>query len=274
MTSDQGRLMGYVDTWASAVDDVVGLLTSLDDEDWSRATDLPGWDVRAVAAHLAHLESELCGETQEPVDVPDLVHLTAPSARHTESGSIARASWSTQKIVDELVTSVHKRRAALRDEPPTDAAGSPPITPAGMPWTWETLLRNRPVDVWMHEQDIRRAVVRPGGMNSAGAAHTLLVFTTGFPYVIGKRVAPPAGTTVVLDVTGVHPVHLVVEVNEQGRAVPTTTEPDNPTVTLQMDAETFAMLCGGRRPPDQLAVVVTDDLALGGRVLAAMVVTP
>jgi len=65
------------------------------------------------------------------------------------------------------------------------------------------------------------------------------VLTTGFPYMVGKRVAPLAGTTVVLDVTGVHPVHLVaVEVNEQGRAVPTTTDPEDPTVNLQMEAVT------------------------------------
>ena len=46
MTSDETRLRSYVDTWAGAVADVVALLRSLDEDDWSRPTDCPGWDVR------------------------------------------------------------------------------------------------------------------------------------------------------------------------------------------------------------------------------------
>ena len=68
-TSDADRLAQYVDAWKSAVDDTVALLRSLDDEDWARPTDLAGWDVKAVAAHLAHLESELAGNEQQHVEV-------------------------------------------------------------------------------------------------------------------------------------------------------------------------------------------------------------
>ena len=54
---------------------------------------------------------------------------------------------------------------------PTRRASPTPIF-GGVPWNWRTLLRNRPLDVWMHEQDVRRAVGRPGGMDTvAGAAH-------------------------------------------------------------------------------------------------------
>jgi len=274
MSTDQQRLAGYVDTWRSAVENVVRLLRDLSEQEWAQPTDLPGWDVRAVAAHLAHLESELSGADQVRVKVPQLDHLTAPSARHTESGRIARDSLSNQEIVDELARSVESRAAELRESPPTDAAALPPITPGGVHWNWETLLRNRPLDVWMHEQDIRRAVGRPGGMNSPAAVHTVLVLTTGFPYVVGKRVAPPVGTTVVLDVTGVHPVHLALQMNDRGRAVPSTAEPESPTVRLQMDVETFVILGGGRRPPEQLQVAVTGDEGLGRRILDAMAVTP
>jgi hypothetical protein len=91
---------------------------------------------------------------------------------------------------------------------------------------------------------------------------------------VGKRVAPPAGTTVVLDVTGVSPVHLAVEVNEAGRAVPLTTDPESPTVSLRMDVETFVVLAGGRRPASELPVGIEGDAELGGRILKAMAVTP
>jgi hypothetical protein len=55
-----------------------------------------------------------------------------------------------------------------------------------------------------------------------------------FGYTVGKRVAPPAGTSVVLDVTGLHPVHVAVVVNADGRAVPIDEDGD-PTVALTMD---------------------------------------
>jgi len=273
MSSDQERLAGYVETWRAAVDDVVLLLRDLPEEEWSCPTDLPGWDVRAVATHLAHLESELSGAEQAAVDVPELEHLTAPSGHHMESGIIARQSQSTEEIVDELVRAVDSRAADLRENPPEDGSAKPPITPAGVPWDWETMLRNRVVDVWMHEQDIRRAVGRPGGMNSPAAGHSLLVLTMGLPYVVGKRVAPPAGTTVVLEVTGVHPVNLALEVNEQGRAVPATSPPEAPTVTLRMDAETFVLLAGGRRDADEVKVDIVGDEELGRHVLAHMALT-
>jgi len=273
MSSEQSRLTEYVDTWKRAADDVVLLLSGLSEEEWSRPTDLPGWDVRAVAAHLAHLESELAGVEQERVEVPELEHITAPSATYTEAGRIARESLSNPEIVEELVAAVDSRSAQLRGDPPTDGSALAPITPAGLSWDWETLLRNRVVDVWMHEQDIRRAVGRPGGMTSPAAAHTVLVLSTGFPFVVGKRVAPPVGTTVVLDVTGVHPVHLLVEVNEQGRAVPSTDAPQDPTVVLQMNIESLVILCGGRRPADQVHVTVTGDQELGRRILRSMAVT-
>ncbi len=274
MTSDENRLQSYVDTWARAVDDSVVLLRSLDDDDWSRPTDLPGWDVRAVAAHLAHLESELAGNPQQPVEVPEAPHVTSLMGAYTERGPIARSAWTTGEIVDELASSSARRLAELRADPPTDGAGSPPITPANIGWSWETLLSNRPLDVWMHEQDIRRAVGRPGGLDSPAAAHTVGVFARGLGYVVGKRVGASAGTSVVLHVTGPHPVHAAVQVGEDGRAVPLGTDPAEPTVTLRTDLESYVVLCGGRRPADDVDVTVEGDADLGRRVLAAMAVTP
>ncbi|MGH3372615.1 MAG: maleylpyruvate isomerase family mycothiol-dependent enzyme [Nocardioidaceae bacterium] len=274
MTSDQERLFGYVDSWRSTVDDVVGLLRSLDADDWTRPTDLPGWDVKGVASHLAHLESELAGVKQKRVELPARDHYTAPSSTYTELGLVARDEMSGAQITDELEECARVRHDQLLADPPTDGKGDPPRTPGRIGWDWETLLSNRAIDVWMHEQDIRRAVGRPGGWNTRGAAHTVAVFTRSFPYTVGKRVAPPPGTTVVLDVRGVSPVHLAVEVDDSGRAVPLTADPATPTTTLRMDLETFVILAGGRRPPRDLAVEITGDADLAARILAAMAVTP
>jgi len=271
---DKTRMQAYVDTWAVAVEEVVTLLRSLPDEDWSRPTDCPGWDVHAVAAHLAHLESELAGHPQDEVAVPALAHVTSSMAAYTERGPIARRDRSPRAVVDELETSAALRLAALRADPPSDGSVRAPLTPGGNGWSWDTLLSNRVLDVWMHEQDIRRAVGRPGSLDTAAAQHTLDVFARSLGFVVGKRVAPAPGTSVVLDVIGAHPVHQALEVGADGRATALPEDPAPPTVTLRMDAETYVVLCGGRRPSSELEVEVGGDIGLGRRVLDAMAITP
>jgi uncharacterized protein (TIGR03083 family) len=272
--SDADRLASYVDAWAAAVDETVALLRSLDEADWDRPTDLAGWDVRAVAAHLAHLESELAGNEQQQVQVPELEHITSPMGYYTEMGPIARRDWPTAEIVDELEAAAAARLAELRAQPPTDGSGTPTRTPGGIGWDWNTLLSNRVVDVWMHQQDIRRAVGRPGGMDSAGAEHTVSVFARAFGYTVGKRVQPAPGTRVVLDVSGLRPVHLAVEVDDDGRAVAASATADDADVALAMDLETYVILAGGRRAPGDVEVSVSGDQELGRRILAALAVTP
>lgn len=266
---DENRLQGYVDTWAVAVEDAVTLLRSLRDEDWSRPTDCPGWDVRAVAAHLAHLESELAGNPQDQVEVPALAHVTSSMGAYTERGPIARRDWSPTAVVDELETSAAIRLAALRADPPTDGSVRAPVTPGGIGWTWDTLLSNRPLDVWMHEQDVRRAVGLPGGLDTAPARHTADYLTESLDMVVGKRVAPAPGTTVLLEVVG-SPARAVA-VGDDGRARQVA-PPGDPTVRLRLDREDFIVLAGGRRAPSSARV--EGDQELGHRVLGAFAVTP
>ncbi len=61
----QERLSGYLEVWWQAVNDFTAVLEELPVEQWSTPTDLPGWDVHAVAAHVAHLESVLAGGPEE-----------------------------------------------------------------------------------------------------------------------------------------------------------------------------------------------------------------
>ncbi|MGN6130991.1 MAG: maleylpyruvate isomerase family mycothiol-dependent enzyme, partial [Nocardioidaceae bacterium] len=246
----------------------------LSPEDWARPTDLPGWDVRAIACHLAHLESELAGNAQEPVEVPELEHVASPMGRYTEQGPLARAGWSTDAVVDELEQASAARAKALREDPPTDPKAVPEVTPGGIGWSWETLLSNRPLDVWMHEQDVRRAVDRPGNLDSPAGAHTVGVFARGFGFVVGKRVAPPAGTVVALEVTGPHPVRTAVRMGEDGRAGAVDPDSVSPDATLRLGVEPYLLLAGGRRRPSDVPVEIEGDEELARRVLAALAVTP
>lgn len=271
---DRAELGRLIEVWHSAALDTIALLRTLDAADWERPTDLAGWDVRAVAAHLAHLESELAGNAQEPVEVGEAEHIRSPMGRYTEMGPLARRSWPTEQIIDELESSVVARRQQLAADPPTDAAAPAPGFAGAIGWNWRTLLSNRPVDLWMHEQDIRRAVGRPGNLDSAGAAHVADVFAGSLPFVLGKRVGAAPGTTAVLEVTGEHARTLAAQVGDGGRATALAEPPPDPTVRIVLVFEDWTILAGGRRPADTVEAEIEGDEALGRQLIAALAVTP
>ncbi|MBS4752903.1 maleylpyruvate isomerase family mycothiol-dependent enzyme [Nocardioides sp. zg-ZUI104] len=270
--SDAEELTVHVDTWWRSVGDLLALLDELEPAHWQRPTDLPGWDVRAVAAHIAHLESLLAGGPEETAEVPDAPHITGPMGQFTEIGVLTRRDHAPDEIVAEIRRRTNERHEQLRAAPPTDGASPAPGLFGAIGWNQRTLLRNRPLDVWMHEQDIRRAVGRPGGMDTPGAQHAADYLAEGFGFVVGKRVSPPAGTTAVLEVAGSAPV--AVQVGEDGRARRLEDVPAAPTVALAMDRETFIVLAGGRRAVAQGSVVARGDTALAEQIVARLATTP
>ena len=272
--ADGQRLHHLVEVWHGAATDAVALLRELEEDDWSRPTDLPGWDVRAVAAHMAHLESELAGNPQPQVDVPDAPHVKGLMGQFTEAGPLARAGWTTDEIIEELEASAATRRAALEADPPTDAKGTPPGFPGLLGWSWETLLSNRPLDLWMHEQDIRRATGRPGNLDSPAAAHVGAVFARSLPFVLGKKVGAAPGTTVVLDIGGAQPRVLAAAVGDDGRGAPLAEAPDQPTARVSLDFEAWTVLAGGRRTAADVEAELTGDTDLARRVVESLTVTP
>jgi uncharacterized protein (TIGR03083 family) len=270
--TDRERLATYVDVWWQAVNDFTALLEEIPAEQWSTPTDLAGWDVHAVAAHIAHLEGILAGAAEETVDVGEPEHVTGLMGLYTEQGVVARAGRTPDELINEIREAATRRHTALLADPPTDGAAKPERIFGGIGWDWNTLLRNRPLDVWMHEQDVRRAVGRPGGMDTPAAQHTADYLAESLGFVLAKRVGAPAGTTVVLEVAGSEP--LAFGVNDSGRGERLDDPPSEPTVRLRTDRESFILLAGGRRTPEPGAVAVTGDDELGRRILDALAVTP
>src|SRR5690606_28192202 len=141
----------------------------------------------------------------------------------------------------------------------------------GLSWTWSTLLRNRALDVWMHEQDIRRALEQPGNLDTPPALHTARYFAESLGYVIAKRAKAPAGTTVVFELRGAPPV--AFGVSDEGRGVPLPQVPGEPSVRIRLDLESYIVLAGGRREPVEGAVEVEGDEELAWRILGSLAMT-
>jgi uncharacterized protein (TIGR03083 family) len=270
--SDQERLAGYVDVWWQAIDDFTRLLDTVPAEEWATPTDLAGWDVHACAAHTAHLEAVLSGAPEETAQVDAGPHVSSLAQAYTEQGVVARRDATPDDLINEIRESATKRRTLLLSDPPTDAAEMPPRTPGDIPWNWQTLLRNRPLDVWMHEQDVRRALGRPGGLDTAPAQHTADYLLEGMGMVLARRAAAAPGSSLVMEVDGSAPA--AFGVSDSGRGSALAEPPAEPTVRLTMDRETFVLLAGGRRAPDVVTVTVAGDEELARRILAGMAITP
>lgn len=273
---DASRLSTLIEIWHSTVADFVALLRSVPEEQWDLPTDLAGWSVKDNAAHTAHLEGVLAGSPEETVAIDETApHLKSFMNHYTEQGVVARREQDLNRIADDIEQAATVRYAELKADPPTDGAAAPARTPGGIPWDNNTLLSNRPLDIWMHEQDIRRAIGRPGGYDSVGAAHTITKFGGALPMVLGKRVAPPAGTVVTLEVPEAG-ASWTVAIGEDGRAaaVDSSTLAGSPTVQITLGAEDFIVLAGGRRRLEDTTPTFVGDEDLGRAVLSSFAITP
>ena len=137
---------------------------------------------------------------------------------YTEIGVVNRRGASPDAIINEIRAAATARHTLLLTDPPTDAGAKPEPIFGGVGWDWRTLLRNRPLDVWMHEQDIRRAVDRPGGLDSVAARHTADYLAESLGYVVAKKIGAEPGTTVVLEMEGSDPFAFTVNNARRGRA--------------------------------------------------------
>ncbi|QIK75080.1 maleylpyruvate isomerase family mycothiol-dependent enzyme [Nocardioides piscis] len=272
MTDAAEELGACVDVWWEAINDFTALLEKVPDDAWDTPTDLAGWDVRAIAAHVAHLESLLAGAEHEEVDIGEAPHARGMMGRFTEQGVVARRDQTPDELINEIRTSAGARHTELLADPPTDPDAPAPGLFGAIGWSTRTLLRNRPLDVWMHEQDLRRALGMPGGIDTPAAAHVVDYLSESLGYVLVRRVKAAPGTTAVLEVEGHPPVAALV--NADGRGELLDEVPTDPTVGLRTDRESFIMLAGGRRQPAAGRVELFGDEVLGQRLVQQLAVTP
>lgn len=248
--------------------------SSLEDAEWATQTELPGWTVKDCVSHIIGTERMLLGEPAPEIAVDHLAHVASPFAAAMEPWVEQRRGWTGAEVLVELREVTDRRLAALRALSPEEWE-QPSWSPIGeVPY--REFMGVRAFDCWMHEQDIRRVVDRPGHLTGPAATLAVAQLGSGLGYVVGKRAGAPQGTTVVVEVTGPDGATFALEVD--GRAQPMATVPEEPTARLRMDLEAFCALGGGRWDAEQVVrrgrVEVEGDQELSRRILANMAVTP
>jgi uncharacterized protein (TIGR03083 family) len=222
--------------------------------------------------HISGMEIGLLGREEPEHLVPDdLPHVKNDMGRSNEVYVDSRRARTGEEVLAEF-REVTGRRLEELGSYDAAAFGAESWTPVG-PATVRDLLPFRVFDSWVHEQDMRRAVGRTGGLDTAVAAVVLDRVAGSMPFVVGKKAAAPDGASVVFELDGPLARSIAIGV-EGGRARLLDTAPASPTARIVTDTETFARLACGRLDPgaelDAGRVRVDGDEALGRRVVENM----
>lgn len=239
-----------------------GLVRELADDEWDRTTGCPGWTVRDQVAHVVSLEALLAGEPF-PSDhqLPDgLPHVRDEVGRFMEVLVDVRRGRSAADLVAELEDVFVRRRDQLARH--TDIAEEAPSLLGGT----QPLFRTLPIrvtDLYSHEQDVRRAVQRPGHVTGPAPEVTVDRFAKGLAATLPERV--DAEATVRFEIDGEPGRTVTVELGSGGGAL----------LRLPVTVAQFVALGGGRSDaPGVDDLDVDGDRELARRVLAACGLTP
>ena len=243
-------------------------------DDWSKPTDCPGWTVKDQLSHVIGTESMLAGRSAPPAVPDDPPHVHNPIGKMNEAWIEARRSTPGPEVLAEFEALAKERLESMRAMSDEDLEREGPSPIGNVPYA--TFMQVRVMDCWVHEQDMRRAVGRPGHLSGSVAELAIDRLASGLGFVVGKRVAPPDGTTVVVRLRDPLARTLAVEVRD-GRARPVD-PPASPTVTIDTDGETFACLVGGRwtgeRALDEGRVQISGDEAMGRSLVTQLTTMP
>ncbi|HVU71656.1 MAG TPA: maleylpyruvate isomerase family mycothiol-dependent enzyme [Mycobacteriales bacterium] len=242
-------LQRYVDaleeTWTGLADTVDGIA----DADWQASTGCPGWTVKDNVAHVASLEVLLAGRDEPEHTAPPAPHVRDGLGQMMENLVDRRRSWSNAEVLAELRSITAERLAYLRglgDDADQEIRGMRGLTKAS------GALGLRVFDCLAHEQDVRRALGKPGNLDGVAAHVTATRISLGVPSI--------------LEAAGVADVRVIVRVGADAL----TTDVGTPTTTVTFPLEQLVTLFCGRSDGTRDGIVVDGDAAVGDAVVAAL----
>lgn len=213
------------------------LLAELSDHDWGVPSLCPEWDVRGVVIHLAAVEEMLAGRA--PDSMAEAVPFDAVGTSMQEM-----AELSGPAIADRFRSVTEQRRGELAAMTEADFAATC-MTPVG-PGTYGRFMDVRTFDHWVHEQDVRVPLGRPGHPDGPAAEMSIDEIEMSLGYIVGKRIGLPDGRAITFRLTG--PVERTMHVTVEGRAKQVA-ELASPDIVVTADSLAFARLACGRVDP-------------------------
>jgi uncharacterized protein (TIGR03083 family) len=225
-----------VDCLLETMDSLVDLLGQLGDSEWQTRSLCPNWQVRQVVAHLDGIEEALSG-WRPSGDTPAPFEIVARVFDEVDG-------WAPERLLNRLGAALAERRAELLA---ADASLFDEVswTPVGVQ-TYGRFMAIRNFDFWVHEQDIRVPLGRPGHTRGPAAELALDEVRRSFGYIVGKRAGIPDGSSVLVEITGPIEARLGAVVEGRARVVD---DLDHPDAVVRTDFLTFMLLACGRSDP-------------------------
>jgi uncharacterized protein (TIGR03083 family) len=256
------------ETWGSLAE----VCRALSDTEWALPTECPGWDVKDQLSHLIGIEQAIMGEPAPEWSEPLGAHVKNDFAATNEPYVAVRRANTGPAVLAEFAAVTGTRLDQLASLTPAEWAAVG-YSPMGQVPHAE-FMTARVYDSWVHEQDVRRALDRPGGSGNAASAISLGRIQDAMPFVVGKKAGCGDGTAVRFDVSGPGgDARAFTIAVEAGRARPVTDDA-TPTVTLSFSSLDFTRLGCGRATASQVAAAggigIVGDEQVGLSVLGAM----
>ena len=191
---------GLIDAFDHSVQSIIDLGYSCRDEDFEIQTECPGWTVRTRSRTSSAPRSPSPACLDRGSRCPTTPTSAATSRASSRSTREARRGVTGRDIVAELAEFHPRRVADLRasDADVDTVIGGffGPTRPSASTCTAGSSTR------WVHEQDIRAALDRPGNLDSASAAIFTADILEALPRIASRVADIGAGHAVVLDVSG------------------------------------------------------------------------
>ncbi|SES28718.1 TIGR03083 family protein [Streptomyces sp. yr375] len=245
-------LQPYADAWTHSIEAISELVQPLVEADWNRRTPCPGWSVRDVVSHVIGLDCEMYGDPRPIHSLPrDLFHVTNDLQRYMEMQVDVRRHHTSPEMTSELEYTVIRRNRQLRNESrqPTAMVRGPLSTTL----TLEESMRLHAFNVWVHEQDLRAALGRPGNLDSPGAHIARDELLAELPAVVAEKADAPRSSAVVFDVHGPIEFLRTIRVDMAGRGTLETAPALGPAAAFALDWETYVRLACGRVTAEAVA---------------------
>jgi uncharacterized protein (TIGR03083 family) len=246
--------------------------SELSDTEWALPTECPGWDVKDQLSHLIGVERMVMGQPAPAWDGPFGPHVRNDFARSNEPWIAVRRPLPGATVQAEFVEVTETRLAQLELLTEDEWAAVGPTPVGERPYA--VFMEVRAYDSWVHEQDVRLALDRPGGSANLASAISIDRVQSAMGFVVGKQAGCPEGTTVRFDVTGSERDARAFTVAVRDGRATEVGDDVAPTVTLSMSSLEFVRLGCGRVGAAELeaagTIGIEGDAATGRVVLGAM----
>lgn len=219
--------------------ELISLLESLEPADWAKPTVCPGWAVRDITAHILNdYLRRLSGSRDGHAGAvfADGETLPAYLARTNDQFVAALRQCSPRTMTDLLA---HLGPQLDEVWAATDLAGPADLN---VSWAggdtspaWLDIARDY-TEFWVHQQQIRDAVCRPGADDADLLRPVVVAFLHALPAALRDR-PRPSGTAVLIEVTGTAGGRWAV-ISDGIAWDLTAAIPEAPAAVLRMDADT------------------------------------